>query len=275
MIRAIKLEWLKISKYRKFWILIAMYMIALMVVSSLGTFFLAWLKIKGADFQGIDPTIIPIYDFPDIWQNLAYLASIFKVLPAFIVIISVSNDISSNTLRQNIIDGLSKWEYFLSKFGLILTLALLSMIMLLLSGMVNGFLYSSVIEAYYIFDELEFVLAAGWEVLVYCTMAFLLTLIIKRTGFAIVILLFYTVIFEPILVAIINYSHITKNTLFPQFTKFLPVQSLHDLINIPFGRYIFLEIEDNVPLLALVISLIWLIIYVSGIMYVLIKKDLK
>ncbi|HDO27491.1 MAG TPA: hypothetical protein ENH02_05180, partial [Bacteroidetes bacterium] len=68
MIRALKLEWLKVRNYRVFWILTGMYLLALLVITSGGVFFLEWLKSEGADFRGIDPTIVPIYDFPDIWQ---------------------------------------------------------------------------------------------------------------------------------------------------------------------------------------------------------------
>ena len=111
MIRALKLEWLKIRNYRTFWVLVGMYSVALIIICFGGTFFLEYLKNQGADFDGIDPTILPIYDFPDIWQNITYLATFLKILLAFIVIISVNNDQSYNTLRQNIIDGISKREY--------------------------------------------------------------------------------------------------------------------------------------------------------------------
>ncbi|MEJ2594307.1 MAG: hypothetical protein P8100_04105 [bacterium] len=94
MIRALKLEWLKVRNYRVFWILTAMYTFAVVIIASIGVFFLEWLKNLGAEFDGIDPTIIPIYDFPDIWQNTTYLASFAKVLLAFIVIISINNDIT-------------------------------------------------------------------------------------------------------------------------------------------------------------------------------------
>ena len=179
MIRALKLEWLKVRNYRVFWILTGMYLLAVIIIASGGVFFLEWLKSKGADFDGIDPTILPIYDFPDIWQNTTYLASFIKVLLAFIVIISINNDITYNTMRQNIIDGISKREFIMSKLLQILALAFISTAFLFIAGFINGSIYSHIWGMEYIFDEMEFLFAYFYDIVVYCTLAFLLSLIIK------------------------------------------------------------------------------------------------
>ena len=202
MIRALKLEWLKIRDYKTFWVLLGMYVLALLVICFGGMFLLEYLKSKGADFNGIDPTILPIYDFPDIWQNTTYLGSFLKVLLAFIVIISVNNDQAYNTLRQNVIDGISKKEYLASKLLFIAALALISTLFLFLSGMINGAIYSHVWGGQYILDELEFLAAYFFDIVVYCSLAFLLSLIIKKSGFVIV-LLFLSV----------SYTHLTLPTI--------------------------------------------------------------
>lgn len=275
MIKSIQLEWLKLKNYKVFWVLWIMYMVAVLVITSGGVFLLEWMKSKGVDFQGVDPTIIPIYDFPDIWQNSTYLASFVKILIAFIVIISVNNDISYNTLRQNIIDGVSKWEYLLSKMALIWGLALLSVVLIFISGLINGMIYSHVSGLSYVFDEMEFLAALGWEIVVYGTLAFLLALLIKKSGFVIVILFLYTFMFEPITTTILENVPSLKETFWPQTTAFFPIRSLNNLISIPFGRYIFQEIEDNVSISAVVITIAWFIIYVMAIMHLLVKRDLK
>ncbi|MCP4459185.1 MAG: ABC transporter permease subunit, partial [Cytophagales bacterium] len=201
MIRVFQLEWLKLRNYKVFWILLGMYLLALVIITSFGVFFLEYLKSKGADFDGLDPTIIPIYDFPDIWQNTTYLASFLKVLLAFIVIISVNNDQSYLTLRQNVIDGISKKEFLISKLMLIAFLALTSTSFLFVAGLINGSVYSHVHGATYIFSELEFLAAYCYDIMVYCSLAFLITILIKKTGFAIIVLFLYTMMFEPILAA--------------------------------------------------------------------------
>ena len=40
MIRVLKLEWLKVRNYKSFWILLGMYLLALLIIASGGVFFL-------------------------------------------------------------------------------------------------------------------------------------------------------------------------------------------------------------------------------------------
>lgn len=275
MIRALKLEWLKIRNYRIFWVLIIMYAIALTMVASGGMLLLEWLKSEGANFRGINPTIIPIYDFPDIWQNTTYLATFAIILPAFIVVISVSNDLIYNTLRQNIIDGISKKEYLLSKFLFVLIMAALSTLLLFVLGIINGSVYSHVWGAAYIFDEMEFLAVFFYEVVIYCTLAFLLALIIKKAGFVIVALFLYTLMFEPVVTAIMINAPFFRDGIAPDIARFFPVKALNNLISVPFGRYIFMEIEDNVSIKALLIATGWFAVYLASVFYILNKRDLN
>ncbi len=275
MVRVLKLEWLKIRNYRLFWVLTGMYLAALVVIASGGMFFLMWLKSQGVDFRGINPTIIPIYDFPDIWQNTTYLATFVKVLLAFIVIISVNNDVTYNTLRQNIIDGISKMEYILSKLLFIVVLAALSTLVIFVLGFINGSIYSHVWGAAYIFDEMEFLAVYFYEVVVYCSFAFLLALLIKKAGFVIVALFLYTLMFEPIAAAILTNAPVFRDGIAPQIAQFFPIKALNNLIAVPFGRYIFMEIEDNVSVKALAIVTGWFAICLGSIAYILHKRDLS
>jgi ABC-2 type transport system permease protein len=275
MIRAFQLEWLKLRHYKVFWILLGMYLIALVVIASFGTFFLEYLKNQGADFSGIDPTVLPIYDFPDIWQNTTYLGSFLKVFLAFIVIISVNNDISYNTMRQNIIDGISKWEFLYSKLLLIFFLGMVSSLFLFLAGLVNGSIYSHVMGAEYIFDELEFFAAYFFDIVVYCSLAFLLVLLVRKSGFVIIALALYTLMFEPILTTVLINASFTQGTIWPTIAEFLPIRALNDMIPSPYPKYIFREVVDNVPWKPVLISFGWFIIYLSSIMFILKKRDLR
>ena len=275
MIRALKLEWLKIKNYRAFWILIGMYLLALLVIASGGGLFLLWLKNEGADFNGIDPTILPIFDFPDIWQNITYLGSFAKVLVAFIVIISVNNDQTYNTIRQNIIDGISKKEYFASKFMMIVALASISTLFMFLAGIINGSIYSHVFGIDLIFAKTQFLLAYFYEIIVYCTLAFLISLIIKKAGFVIVALFHYTPMFEPIATTVFENAPYFEGGIMESLAPYFPIKALNNLITVPYGRYIFREIQDFVSIKSVLIVSGWFAIYVSSIAFILNKRDLK
>lgn len=275
MIDAIKLEWLKVKHSRVFWILLGMYLMALTIIAAGGVLFLEWLKSLGADFNGIDPTIVPIYDFPDIWQNMTYLGSFVKILLAFIVIISVNNDIVYNTMRQNIIDGISKKSYLLSKLMFIISLAAISTLFLFFTGLITGSIYSHVWETHFVFDELEFLAAYFFDIVVYCSLAFLLSLILKKAGFVIVVLFLYSFMFEPIASAILTNAPYFRDSFWSELVAFFPIQSLNNLITVPFGRYIFIEIQDNIPFKTIAIAAGWLVFYLTMVITILTKRDLK
>lgn len=274
MIRAFTLEWLKLKHYKIFWILFGIYLLAQLVITSGGVFLLEWLKSKGLDFNGLDPTMIPIYDFPDIWQNTAYLGSFAKILIAFIVIISVNNDLTYNTMRQNIIDGTSKKEFILSKFSLIVFLAGICTLVLFSSGLITGFIYSHVTDLASVFDELEYLLAYFYQLIIFSMLAFLIALVIKKAGFAIVLLFLYSSFLEPIATAILQYAPFMNDTT-AGLAKFFPVFSINNLIDIPFPRYYFQEIQDNVLWHEWLIATGWILVFTYIIVFILNKRDLK
>lgn len=274
MIRAFKLEWLKLKNYRIFWILFGIYLLAQLVITNGAVFLLEWLKNQGADFNGLDPTMIPIYDFPDLWQNTAWLGSFVKVLIAFIVIISVNNDLTYNTMRQNIIDGVSKKEFILSKFMLIIFIAAACTLVLFASGLVTGFIYSSVTDLSYVFDELEYLLAYFYQLVIFSMLAFLVALLIKKAGFAIIFLLFYSSFLEPIATSIMQYADFAKDHV-SWLAKFFPVFAINNLIDVPFPKYIFREIQDNVLWHEWLIATAWMSVFTYFIVFILNKRDLK
>ncbi len=272
MIRLFKIEWLKLKNYKVFWVLLGLYFLGLIIVCYGGMFFLMFLKSKGADFKGIDPTIIPLYDFPDVWQNMTYIATFFKLFLAFIVIISICNEINYRTLRQNIIDGLSKKEFLISKLNLIVSLSALATIFLFLIGFVLGMIYSKVHGFNFIFSDMEFLPAYFLEVITFLSLAFLLSLLIKKSGFVIVLLFMYTLIFEPVFTSILEHAPFIPDSI-DWVIPFFPIKSLNNLIHVPFQKYVFMRIQDYVAWIDIYIVTGWLVIYNALILFILKKRD--
>ncbi len=177
-------------------------------------------------------------------------------------------------MRQNIIDGISKKEFILSKFSLIIFLAGVCTMVMFISGLITGFIYSSVTDLKYIFDELEYLLAYCYQLVVFSTMAFLIALMIKKAGFVIVFLFLYSSFIEPIVTAILQYADFAKDHV-AGLVKFFPVYSINNLVDVPFPKYIFMEIQDNILWHEWLIASAWLAIFLSLIVFILNKRDLK
>lgn len=272
MIRLWQIEWWKLRHYRPFTVLLVMYLFVLVLITCGGQLFLHFLKKQGADFNGIDPTIIPLFDFPDLWQNMTYLGSFCKVILGFIVVISVSNEDSYRTLRQNIIDGLSKKEFWISKLLLIVVLSLGATLLLFLLGIIMGMINANPEGIRHIFESMDFIWAYFLVMLTYLTFTFWITLLLPRSGLVIVGLFLYTMIFEPFLAVFLeNFPDVSD------FVKasvaFLPVRSLYHLIPVPFPKFILREFQEYVTLGETIIVLGWLTINLFLSYFILRKKD--
>lgn len=272
MIRLFQLEWLKLRHYRPFWVLMGMFVVVLVLSTCMGVFFLEYLKRQGADFDGIDPTIIPIYDFPDVWHNMAYMANIVKVVLGFVVVISAANEVSYRTLRQNIIDGLSKKEFWLSKLTLVFALSAFGTILLFALGLLMGSIYSHPEAMRFMFDHLYFVWAYFLILVTYLTFCFWVTLLLPRVGLVIVGLFLYTLIFEPFLgVFLENFPHLYD--WMRSVAAFLPVRSLYHLIDVPFARYFLMPIQDYLRWDQVSIVVGWLVFNTGFSYYLLRRRD--
>ncbi len=273
MNRLLQIEWLKLKHYRPFWILVGLYAILVILICGSVQFFLEFLKREGADFEGIDPTIIPFYDFPDIWQNITYFATYFKLFLAFIVIISIANEANFRTLRQNVIDGMSKKDWLVSKLLFIGSLAIASTLLLLVVGLVMGLLYSHPDGFRFLFHSTQFLLAYTLEVFTFLTFALLITLIVRRAGLVIVGLMMYTLAFEPFVALFLaEFPHIPDY--YRPLAPFLPIRALNNLIHVPFQRYVLQEIQDYVSFREVLIVIGWLIFNIGTSYWILKKRDL-
>jgi hypothetical protein len=263
MIRLFLIEWIKLRKYKAFYILTGLYFAVVAFVCSSGTLFLNYLnaqKNKGARIMDIDPRILPIYEFPDVWQNITFIAARLKIILAFIVIISLTNEITYKTFRQNIIDGLNRMEFMISKISMIFVLALVNTLLVFVTGLANGLAHSHIISASAIFTNMHFLGAFFLNVFVFLILAFLIGLVIKRTGIAIVFLGIYATFVEPIGTLIFTEAK-ELPAIFSKIAPYFPVKAVRDLLPNPFPKYIFQEAQDFVAFSNIAIVSCQLLLY--------------
>lgn len=257
MIRLLHIEWLKLKHYRPFWILSILYFLVLTLVCSGMMLYMQYLESKGASFEGITPSMIPFYDFADIWQNLTYLATFFKIFLGFIVVISICNEWNFRTVRQNIIDGLDKWEFLLSKISIILLISVINTLFIIVLGIILGSIYSPVQGFDVMFLHFEFVGAYFLDVFAFLLFSLLVGMLIKKTGFAIVLLAFYSLFIEPIGVLILSnvYEEYT-------FYNYFPIKAINQLISFPYAKYAFQEIKDYLLWHEVLIVILYALLFV-------------
>lgn len=270
MIRLLKIELQKVRPSRSFKVLASMYFIALFIICVGVMPFFQYLKSKFEDFDmdGIDPTIIPFYEFPDIWQNITSVAIYFKLLLGFSLIYSITNEFSYRTIRQNVIDGLSKREFVMSKIAMAGFLSVASAALLFVLGLITGLIYSTEIGFALVFENSYFILVFALQLFTFLVFTLLVGTLIKKSIIAMGVLIFWTLVVENVIWARMMY-------LKQEWIGYvLPVKSINQLIHVPFPKYLFQEIQDYVTLPEIGAVIVFLGIFYWAIMKLVVNRDL-
>jgi hypothetical protein len=126
-----------------------------------------------------------LYNFPDIWQNLSWAASLrffIKIFLGMIIVILVTNEYSFLTIRNNIINGLSRTDFLLSKVYISVVFSIGATILIFLTGTVLGLTYSTTINFHVFFGKMIFLLGYFVETLTFLLFSMMVAILVRRTG---------------------------------------------------------------------------------------------
>lgn len=254
MLHLLKIDLKKLTSYRTFWVVCGLYFITLAFATASG---MEFLKLLARTFEGFGQEIninrIPLYHFPDVWLNLIWFSGLFKVVLAIMVVISVTNEFAYRTLRQNVIDGLSRSEFLCSKILTNVLLSLMSVVMIFVIGLITGLIYSPSTAYAHILTDLEFFPAYFLEIFFFLSYALLISILIQRSGLTIILLLLSQMI-ELIITANIDDE-------VPWLIPFFPMKSIWYLIEVPYPRYAFQQIKDYIDIGSVLIAAGWTILF--------------
>lgn len=225
-----------------------------------------------------------IFNFPYVWHFNTFIASFFKLFLLLVIVSMVSNEYSNKTLKQNLIDGLSKKEFVLSKFYTVVLFALISTFFVFVVSMILGLVYSDFNEFSIIFSDLEYLLAYFVKLLGFFSFGLFLGLLIKRSAFAVGAMLIWFIL-EAISYNVLKWNIFKDTNIADNIYQFAPLQSMWNLIDEPFSRLnavktLATQIGENIDYdyavhwYQIVIVLCWTMIFIYASYYILKKRDL-
>jgi ABC-type transport system involved in multi-copper enzyme maturation permease subunit len=176
-----------------------------------------------------------IFNFPFIWHFNTYIAAILKLFLAIVIVSMMANEYSYGTLKQNLIDGMSKKEFILSKFLTILLFALVSTVFIFLLSLILGFSFSSYTEIGIVFSDLDYIVGYFIKLIGFFSFCLFLGILVKRSAFALGFLLVWNII-EAIAKGILTYKIFPDSKIAAYITQFFPLESMSNLIVEPFSR---------------------------------------
>lgn len=225
-----------------------------------------------------------IFNFPYIWHFNTYIASILKFFLAIVIVSMMANEYSYGTLKQNLIDGMSKKEFVLSKFLTVFVFAGSSAVFVFIMSLILGLCFSSYTEIGIIFSELEYILAYFFKLTGFFSFCLFLGILIKRSAFALGFLLIWNIV-EGIISGLISFKLFPEGNTASYITMFLPLESMSNLIVEPFTRLSFVKTigtqigvtqfkDYGVHWYGILIVVMWILIFMLLSYKLLQKRDL-
>jgi len=243
-------------------------------------------------------------DYETTWYFTAYVASWFSLfILSFILIFHITNEYTNKTVRQNIIDGYSRSDFFKSKFYMLIVMAIVATIYVFIVGLVAGVYFQTfnvpsglgintsnisaddltnplemigkvltaepeIRDFGTIWDGVESVLSYFVQVLAYFIFAIFIAFSFRRG--AVSVILYYALFFVEFLsVSILEYNDLqwlADNLPLRTFSLVLPTPGIN---NIMFG----LTSVDTLDLYKVTMSVVYMIVFLIITRIIFGKRD--
>ncbi|CAM4027968.1 ABC transporter permease [Gillisia limnaea] len=181
-----------------------------------------------------------IFNFPFIWHFNSYIAALLKLFLAIVIVSMMSNEYSNRTLKQNLIDGLSKKEFVLSKFLTVVLFSIISTLFLIVVSLILGYSFSDYTEFSIVFSDMEYLLGYFIKLLGFFSFCMFIGILIKRSAFALGFLFIWWVL-ENIVNGILTWRIFRDSDIADNIVQFFPLASMSNLVVEPFSRLNFIQ----------------------------------
>ena len=224
-----------------------------------------------------------IFNFPYIWHFNTFIAALLKIFLAIIIVSMMSNEYTYKTIKQNLIDGLSKKEFIASKFLTVVLFSLVSTGFVFVTSLILGIIYSDYTEIGIVFSDLRFLVAYFIKLLGFFSFCLFIGILVKRSAFALGFLILWQM-FEGFTRGMIRWKLLDGDTT-DAIMGFFPLNAMFNVLKEPFTRLSAVQsvanqigeeiaLDYGTTLLDMVIVIAWTAIFIWGSYAILKKRDL-
>lgn len=258
MIHLLQLEWLK---WRKNTLTVLLFASYILLLPSL------LLSVKQMDDlpPPLDTAKQALYIFPTVWEYMGYVGNwLAFFFFGYFGLISITLENGYRTLRQNVITGMTRSEYFWGKIILYSTIALFATVYYVLATLVIGLLHTEALFWSKVTQHADYVPRYFLMCLAYMIFGCFLGVLLKRTTMAFLTYFGYIMFVEPVIRWGIHFYFFRHASM-----KYYPMNAIEDLTPLPFfqGAEDFLKTQgfsffltaDEAVMLTLFFSLIFTI----------------
>ncbi|MDB4031710.1 ABC transporter permease [Flavobacteriaceae bacterium] len=224
-----------------------------------------------------------IFNFPYIWHFNTFVAALLKIFLAIIIVSMMSNEYTYKTIKQNLIDGLSKKEFIASKFLTVVLFSIVSTVFVAVISIILGSIYSDYTEWGIVFTDLRFLVAYFIKLVGFFSFCLFIGILVKRSAFALGFLILWQM-FEGFARGMIRWKLFDGETT-DAIMGFFPLNAMFNVLKEPFSRLSAVQsvanqigeeiaLDYGTSLLDMGIVLAWTAIFIWGSYRILKKRDL-
>lgn len=227
MLDLFKIEWLKIKTYRTFWVLFAGFIVFYPLAFYLSAYkYMEQIASSKSFEEEVLKTLVEApFVFPKVWQSAGWMGGLFFIIIGMLFILLITNEVQYRTHRQNIIDGWSRMDFLKAKFSMLIFFVAVSTLLVFIMGLVVGRVFSD--PGSDMFKGIGMVGYFALMATLYLMLAFLLAILIKRTGLTIIIYFAIVCIVDNVLWLIFTLKE-------SQLGYFMPLEAVDSLLVNPF-----------------------------------------
>lgn len=257
MLHLLRIEWLKLNRYKAFLILFALFIVSVFGLNYATHEILSHNKDMSTMLLGKS------FSFPAVWNTVPYLSNYLLFIPGLIIILIMSNEYSYRTHRQNIIDGVSRSRFILTKINLVLLFSLFLTLLVFLTALFFGLTEKGSVFSFAGIKNIAYFFIQS---VAYLSLALLLIVLLKRSGLTIGIYFLYIFILE-------NVFSLVLNRMTGTLGDYLPMESVDNLIPLPVA---WANMGDKAPdeFALLVVACLWISIILWATYALFTKRDL-
>lgn len=220
MRRLLHIEQVKLLNYNPFRITLGIYFIA---------FALGLLIYPAVDKEIPVISLSDLFRFPDVWLFLTWVTEPYNVLLALIVIMITTKEFNNHTFKTQLIFGLSRSELLLQKLLLIALLAVFATLLLGLTSLTLGLIYSYKITFKLALENTWILSRYLISSFAYMSMGLLIALLIKNTALSLLTFLAMRVFVDPVLFLVLRKYEVKWYLPFRTTTRLTPVPDLIEI----------------------------------------------
>ncbi len=266
MIHLLKLEWAKFRNNNVIVLLCLLYVVLLPSLTFIG---------KQINLPAPFPSNKIFFEFPTTWDWSAYGGSwmVFFFL-GFIALFMITSEISYKTMRQNIISGMTRIDYFMGKVITIVIISLLATIYYAIVTGITGLIHTETITE--ILPNNTIILRYFLMSLGYMSFGLLIGFTVKKSSLATLVYMVYILFLEMIL----KWIFIMKVSS-AKWAYYWPLNTIEDLTPNPFSQQIDDMSNKVMPMSyiipyneAIIVSSVYIILFLAIAYYFFNKRDL-